>query len=143
MIWNRTVPQIEVSVICFQFNKDKYEDYEKKILKHITQYWNPMEKRLHESSTINLLKISTMLTPKAFKQSKLNILSVFHFVLFLFIKLFSLLYGTHSGHCNLRKLKLAVKSNLTAVFSPSVCLYLSRNIQRKSGFTHKLPLKNY
>lgn len=55
----------------------------KKILKHITQYWNPMQKRLQESSTVNLTKTSTTLTPKAFKQSKLNILSVFHLCPFL------------------------------------------------------------
>lgn len=28
----------------------------KKILKHITQYWNPMQKTLQESSTVNLTK---------------------------------------------------------------------------------------
>lgn len=67
----------------------------KKILKHITQYWNPMQKRLLESSTVKLLKISTTLTPKAFKQSKLNILSVFHLCPFsLFLTIFFILWDT-------------------------------------------------
>lgn len=68
----------------------------KKILKHITKYWNAMQKRLHESSTVNLSKTSTTLTPNALKQSKLNILSVFHLCPFSFFLNCFLYYMGHT-----------------------------------------------
>lgn len=128
-----TVLQTEVSAICFQFNKDKYEDKIKKCLSSWRKSWSTSLhteiqcKRDCINQVRSICQRPQQLSHQRHWSSESSTFSVSSiFVLFLLFKLFSLLYGTHPRHHNFRTWMLAVSQikSHCSFFSFSVSLAL-------------------